>query len=269
MREYRFSTLALALGVGLMTFPSWAHAAEAEVVATVVAPEAPVSPPAAFVAEPCAVDNCEAVSSTSSTSEEDEPVVSGGGTVVSKYAFSDLFVQTNSPTAQVWASLDTRIIGINGCSVDLFASRGITTKVGREVDVGASCRFDVAENVNVELSGSRYILGGATDITTLVAKVSHGPVDASVTQYLVDGPEQDATKFEIGYTIEPVENWSLRAVAAYETGFELPDIVTAGAEISYRLNDALSLTFAGYVPLHRGAGDPRSAVATVGVQFSF
>lgn len=201
--------------------------------------------------------------------EEVSSPVSFGGTVVSKYIFSDLYVQTDSPTAQVWASVDTNIIGIKGCSVDLFASHGFTTTVGREFDVGASCRFDLAKDVNVELSASRYILGGASDITTLVAKVSHGPVAASVTQYIVDGSEPDATKVELGLTVEPAKRLSLRGVFTYEHGFGLPDIYVGGVEANYAVTDHWALTFSGYAPLHLAAGDPRSSEVAVGVQFNF
>ncbi len=203
------------------------------------------------------------------TVTEKKSPISFGGTVVSKYIFSDLYVQTDSPTAQMWASVDTHIIGLDGCSLDLFAAHGLKTKVGREVDVGASCRFDIAKDVNVELSGSRYILGGATDIITLVAKVSHGPVDGSVTQYVVDGNEPDATKVEVGYEVEPVKNLSLRGVLAYEHGFGLADIYVGGVEASYAIDNHWSFTVSGYAPIYRSAGDPRSSEVAVGVQFNF
>lgn len=214
----------------------------------------------------------EAEAPEASASGAEEPVaeeddsISGGIAVVDKYGFSDLFVQTDGPTAQAWLSIP---VGFGGCSVELFASHGLDTRTGREVDIGGACAFNVAEDVEVSLTASRYILGGATDITMLEGKVTVGQFDAALIHYVVDGAEENATKFELGYTLGVTDRFSLRAVGVYETGFDLPDIVVGGVEARYALGGGFALTANAYAPLHRGAGDPRSAQVFLGVSFDF
>jgi hypothetical protein len=131
------------------------------------------------------------------------------------------------------------------------------------------CRFDVATDVQVEVSALRYVLGGMTDISTFEGKVVYGAGDLTVTQYIVDGAEVDATKVEVGYTIEPAKKLSVRGVLVYENGFGLPDIYVGGAEASYELDDHWSLTLAGYAPIHRDVGDTRSFEAVFGLMFNY
>jgi hypothetical protein len=222
---------------------------------------------AQMLATPCDI-SC-AAEVVEPVTEEDESPISVGGTVVSQYTFSDLYVQIDSPTVQGWASVDTGVIGIDGCSVDFFAAHGLTTTAAREVDLGASCRFDLSESVTAEVSASRYVLWGMTDIITLEGRLTSGAADVLVTQYIVDGAESDATKVEVGYTVAPTTELSVRGVLVYEHGFGLSDIYVGGAEASYAVSDHWSLTAAGYAPIYRAAGDPRSAQVVVGVMFNY
>jgi hypothetical protein len=246
---FAFASLALVL----TATPAFAEEVEGTSVATtaVAADDAPTSV-VGEDAEP-------------TESSDSEGSISGGVTLVNQYGFSDLFVQTEGPTVQGWISVPVA----GGCSLELFASHGLETRVGRELDIGGACAFNVSENVEVNLSASRYILGGATDITTLEGQVKVGPVDAVVTQYVVDGNEPDATKFELGFTIEPTDRLSLRFVGVYEHGFGLPDIVVGGVEARYALGGNFALTANAYAPISRRAGDPREAQVFLGISFDF
>lgn len=205
----------------------------------------------------------------SSASTTPKSIISGGGAVDSQYIFSDLHVQNDKPTAKLWASIDTAGIGLKGCSVDLFGAHGLTSKVGREIDIGGSCHFDLSKDVKADVSVSRYILGGATDITTLKGKVSYGPADITVTQYIVDGAEPDATKVELGYTKTVTETLSLRGVLVYEHGFGLHDIVVGGMECNLKVAPNFYLTGAVYAPVSKHKKDYRETQASVGTTFTF
>lgn len=212
---------------------------------------------------------CVLAPTAASAQTSETRAISLGGSLDSKYVFSDLYVQIDEPTAKVWANIDTRRIGIKGCSIDLFLAHGVATDKHYEGDIGASCRFDLNKDVKVELSASRYMLAGLSDITTLEGKVSHGPIDLRVTEYLVADGEPDATKVEFGYTVEPVKKLTIRGVLTFEHGFGLHDIYVGGAEANYALTEHLSLTLSGYAPLHKIDDDPRKAQVTAGITVHF
>ena len=215
-----------------------------------------------------ALDSSKDANAVSAVDEgEADPLITGGAALDSKYVFSDLYVQTNSPTAKVYAAVNLRDLGLSNCTADFFAAHGLTTKVGREVDLGASCSFLLAEGIEASLGISRYVLGGLTDITTLQGTLKAGAFDVGLTEYVVDGGEDDAAKIEVGYTLTPTKALTLRPLVVYEHGFGLPDLLAAGAEASYALTDRFSLTAAAYTPIS-GAG-PRKTQAVVGVSFSF
>lgn len=194
-------------------------------------------------------------------------IISGGASLDSKYVFSDNYVQINSPTAKVYASVSLRDLGLDSCTADFFAAHGLKTKAGREFDFGASCGIPLADGIEATLGISRYVLGGLTDITTLEGTVKAGAIDLGLTQYVVDGAEADATKVEVGYTLPKVKDVSVRVLGVYENGFGLPNLLAAGVEASYALTKRLSLTGAVYTPIS-GAG-PRKTQAVAGVSFSF
>lgn len=206
-----------------------------------------------------------ATTATSAYAEEATPLVTGGVTVKNIYVFSDLYVQTDAPVVQGWASLNVS----DKCSLDVFASHGLDTSVGREVDIGASCRFDIAKDVHASVTASRYLLGGSPDIMYLQATVAYGPVDLAVEHYIVDGPNQPATRVKVAYTIKPAKKLSVRALVAYEHGFDLPDILVGGAEASYAITDHVSFDAVVYAKLHEGAGGTRNTRGVVGLTYNF
>lgn len=188
------------------------------------------------------------------------------GTVLSKYVFSALFVATDEPVLQMSASYDLT----KACSADVFGSHGFATSIGREVDLGFSCRFDVTDTVKTEFTASRYIFfGDANDITAIEGKVTFGAVDVTASSYIVDGSAEDAQRIELGYTTQPVEKLSLRALVLYEQGFDTYDIVVGGIEASYPLNEQWSLSISGYAPISKDRSDTREAQFVVGLSFKF
>lgn len=187
--------------------------------------------------------------------------ISGEISLRNQYVDRDLFVQNNKPTVQGGVYLDID----DHCSLDAWGAGG---KTGSELDLGASCRFDLSEKTQLEVWAYRDFLQGFDDITETMVKVRHGGFDISVTQYFWD-KNPDATRTEIGYTIEPMQKLEVRPAAVYQTGFGESDIVVGALDITYALNDNVSLSASIFSPLHKGAGDSRKSQVSVGINYTF
>ena len=196
-------------------------------------------------------------------------IISGGASFNRRYGFSDRYVQIDSPTAKAYASVNLRDLGLPHVTADAFVAHGLKTKRNREFD-GSLTLHDISlgGGVTGEFSVSQYVLADLHDITTFVGTMSRGPVDASITQYLVHR-EPDATKIEVGYTLTPVKSLSLRPLVVFEHGFGLSDELVGGAEASYSLGHGFSVTGAVYTAIHEKHGDPRGTVVDFGIGISF
>lgn len=192
------------------------------------------------------------------------PAFSGGVDFKSRYVLGDLLVGTAEPVVQGWGSLP---LGEH-CSLEAWGSHGISTSAGAELDIGGKCHGSLDNQTQVELSVLRYVLHGTDDMTAISATLRRGPLYVSVSQYVWDR-NPDATQVEVGYTIAPTERFRLRAVATYETGFGIPNILVGGAEASYSLTSHLSITGSIYTPIYHGAGDTRGTEAIFGLSYSF
>ena len=189
---------------------------------------------------------------------------SGGMAIKSKYVLGDLFVPTDKPVVQIYGSFPAG----ESCEVSAWASRGFTTSAGAEVDLGLGCRFELGEKAELEIKMQRYLLHGSPDMTDVTATVTSGPVDVSLTHYSWKN-NQDAVRVEAGYTLPLDDKFSARVLGLYESGFDLPDIAIAGAEVSYQLTKKLSLDLSGYTPVKQGRGDFRGTEVVVGLSYSF
>ena len=200
---------------------------------------------------------------------ESGSIISGGASVNRRYGFSDRYVQIDSPTAKAYASVNLRDLGLPHVTADAFVAHGLKTKRNRELDLGATVHdISLGGGVTGEFSVSQYVLADLHDITTFVGRMSRGPVDVSITQYLVH-QEPDATKIEVGYTLTPVKSISLRPLVGFEHGFGLSDELVGGAEASYSVGQGFSVTGAVYTALYKKHGDPRGTVVDIGVSFNF
>ena len=200
---------------------------------------------------------------------ESASVISGGGSIVSRYAFSDRYVQIDSPTAQAYASLDLGAVGLANVSADAFVAHGLSTARNWEFDLGFTLHdIKIASGVVGEISVAQYVLANLHDITTIEAKVVQGSVDLSVTHYVVHR-EPDATKFEVGYSFTPIDRLTLRPLLVFEHGFGLTDQLVGGGEASYSLGGGFALNSAVYTALYEKSQDPRGTVFTFGIGFNF
>ncbi len=181
--------------------------------------------------------------------------VSVGVDFKSAYVLDDAIVATDGPVVQGWASVNIT----DNCSLDAWGSKGLDTNTGDEVDLGASCRFDLGSNTELKVVANRYIFfAGTPDMTALEAVVSHGPVDVGVAQYIWDGGLADATRIQVGYNAELAPRLSGRAEVTYETGFGLRDTVVLGADVRYSVTDNVSVFATGYLPVREsGANGPK------------
>lgn len=185
--------------------------------------------------------------------------LSGQIAVHSSYIDDDGLVFTDEPVVQAGVSVDIS----DNCSLDAWGSLGFNTKTGGELDLGGSCRFSSGDT-KIEVSASRYILRGTSDITALAVTVKHGPVDVGIEKYLWEN-NPDATRINVGYSIEPIDKFTLRPALIYQSGFGEKNVFGAGISASYALNDKLSLKAMVTTPFK---GD-RSTQASVGISFKF
>lgn len=186
--------------------------------------------------------------------------VSGEIGIHSAYLDDDLFPLTDEPVVQAGLYLDVS----DNCSLDVWGSHGIATKVGGELMAGGSCRFNFSEDTEIEISAYRDFLIGFDDITEMSAKITHGPIDATVTQYFWDN-NPDATRFTVGYTIKASDKLTLRPSLVYQTGFGEDDVAGGGMRATYAITDQLSLIGTVLTPF---AGD-RNTEASIGLNFTF
>lgn len=190
--------------------------------------------------------------------------VTGEIGVYSSYLDDDLFVYTEQPVVQAGVYLDVT----ENCSLDVWGSHGFSTKAGGELDLGGSCRFNIDKKTEVEVVASRVLLHGTDDITELSVGVTHGPIDVTVSRYFWDN-NPDATRVVAGYTIEATEQFSLRPMVVFETGFGEDDIFAGGLRVEYALTDNLSLVGLALTPIKKGVDDTRGTQASIGLRFNF
>ena len=105
--------------------------------------------------------------------------LSGGVDFKSQYVLADLYVQTDGLVLQPYAELAIRD---SGCAVGVWASVGLETKVGNEVDLTASCKVEISNQTTVTGLVSRYLLFyGVPDMTEISILVVHGSVDVTAS----------------------------------------------------------------------------------------
>jgi hypothetical protein len=157
------------------------------------------------------------------------------------------------------------------CSADIWGSKTLASKVGDELDVGVSCRFEINDDVEVEASAEHWFLAGddinAFSISASKKVAGAGKIDVGVEHYL--WKQQDGTRVQVGFSPTVIESFDLRFVGTYETGLGLPDIVTMGATAQLHLDDRWSIGVQAVLPVHRVAGDPRNWQVATGVTFRF
>lgn len=185
--------------------------------------------------------------------------VSGEVGIYSQYLDDDLLPLTPDPVVQAGVSVDIS----QHCSADAWVNLGINTRVGRELDLGASCRFDIDET-QIEVVASRYLLQAESDITELSVSATQGSADVTVSYYAWDD-HPDAVRVTVGYTIEATDKLLLRPAAVYQTGFGDSDVIGAGLYANYRLTDNLEVVGMALAPIK---GD-RHPQVSLGLKFSF
>ena len=205
-----------------------------------------------------------AITATSAYAEEGPPLVTGSIDFKSSHTLDDGFVQTDGPVLQ--GSLSFRLG--DTCSLDAWGSKGLDRTVGDEIDLGASCRFDLGQDFKAEVVVSRYLLlGGVPDMTEVTVGLSKGPGDLSVGHYFWSGGLQSATRVQFGYNTELAAKLSARAEVTYETGFDLKDTIVLGADLKYAITDKLSLGVTGYAPVIKSGGNDYKVVASLSMSF--
>ena len=177
--------------------------------------------------------------------------ISGQAALVNRNVLDDMFVQSNQPTVKASAAIDLSSIGLKNCTIDPYVAIGVRTSNGNEFDGGGSCRFNLNERIRTEVSVSHYFLKGESGMTAVIGTVTAGPVDLSVTGYIVDDGLPDAIKLTAGYSITPIKLLTVRGFITYEHGFGVSDVVVGGIQTDYKVANNLFLTGALYTPFHQ------------------
>ncbi len=188
--------------------------------------------------------------------------ITGDIGVSTQYVDRDLFVLTDVPVVQ--ASLNVKVT--DNCQLEAWGTHAFSKEMGGELDLGGSCSFNLG-SVKATVSAKQYLLHDYGDITALAVTLTKGPVDLTVGRYIWEN--QDATRIELGYTIEPAKKVALRPALVYETGFDAPDILVGALDLTYAVNDKLSLTASVLTPLHKGASDDRKTQFSISITKSF
>jgi hypothetical protein len=178
--------------------------------------------------------------------------VSGEFGFSSMYMDGDLFALTKEPVVQA------------GLYLDVWGSHGVATSEGAELNLGASCRFNPTEDVEVEVSGYRDFLIGFDDMTEFSVSVVWGSFAAKVIHFVWDN-NPDATRFLAGYTIAWTDKLLIRPNLVYQIGFGERDVFGGGMTVTRTLGKGWAITGTVMTPL---AGD-RSAQVAVGLNLIF
>lgn len=198
--------------------------------------------------------------------------VSGSVAGHSGHFFDDLFVSTTVPsvTADVTVTKDS----CSGAAWGLHAANPNDDR-GWEVDLTASCDFQLAKKTSVTVTAERYLIAGP-DITVAEIGLTQtidekSSVTLTGTHYAVDGPAENADRIQVSYDRSSLADskFDLGVAATWETGFDSPDIVTAKASVTWHATDRLSLGVTGIVPVMKKDWDERKSRVMASVTWSF
>ena len=193
--------------------------------------------------------------------------VSGDIAVVSSYIDDDGFDYSYGPAVQ--ATVD---ITLGDFTTGVWASKTLDGDDGDEFDFRLAYTKKLSEHTELTGEVAYFVLKG-DDIIKLEASLAHetpiGTVDLTASRYTWKN-NQDATRMQIGFSPKVVDNFDLRVYGTHESGFDLPNIVTAGISGEYRLSEKFSLTANLIVPVnHLEDGDPRGSQFSVGILLKF
>jgi hypothetical protein len=197
--------------------------------------------------------------------------VSGSAAMHTGHFFDDLFVSTTVPS--VTAGVTVTKDNCSGAAWGLHAANPNDNR-GWEVDLTASCDFQLAEKTSLNVTAERYLIAGP-DITVAEASLTQTIDDKSSvtltgTRYAVDGPAENANRIQVSYDRSLADSkFDLGVAATWETGFDSPDIVTAKASVTWHATDRLSLGVTGIVPVMKKDWDERKSRVMASITWSF
>ncbi len=197
--------------------------------------------------------------------------VSGSTAMHTGHFFDDLFVSTTTPS--VTAGVTVTKDNCSGAAWGLHAANPNDDR-GWEVDLTASCDFQLAKKTSVTVTTERYLIAGP-DITVAEIGLTQtidekSSVTLTGTHYAVDGPAKDANRIQVSYDRSLADSkFDLGVAATWETGFDSPDIVTAKASVTWHATDRLSLGVTGIIPVMKKGWDERKSRVMASVTWSF
>lgn len=184
--------------------------------------------------------------------------LSGEVAVRSRYVDDELSVYTPSAVVQPELTLTHEP---SGCYADVWASVGLKTSQGNEVEYSLGCERSVAEDVTINASVAYYDLFEEGTLETVSAGVSYKEWSLQGYYYIPnDGSEAEGLRIVGSYTQE-WEKFFLKGYGVYDTGpyNDVPTIWVVGLQGEYKLASSLSLSASAQVPVIKKDSDPREA----------
>lgn len=193
--------------------------------------------------------------------------ISGGVDLKTSYALGD-FGYEGGPDPVFQGYVDIAI-GDTGCKASGWGNLSLGQQIGNEIDLGAGCTFNLNDETQVTITGTRYLLldQGVPDMNAGTVVLKHGAFDAQAGIYLWDRLP-DGFAAQVGYTAE-VHKFTFRGSVHYATGLGDNSIIFFGAKASYLITDNLSVGVQGYMPAIKSENDPRKTQLVGSLSYSF
>ena len=187
---------------------------------------------------------------------------------------ADLFEQVEGPTQDLLLTVglapNLSLVVWNIQSIKL------DPQVGDELYVAASFEQSLDQDFTLRLEAGRSWTEGFNAMWMLTGEVRYRAVDFTITEFVVDnGPRLDpeegenATRFQLGYTLPEVHGIQARVMLTHEQGFGLPTITTVGVEAELPLTSRSSLRGEVFAPLFKEFGDDRKTAVMAGISYRF
>jgi Bacterial protein of unknown function (Gcw_chp) len=196
-----------------------------------------------------------------------EPLkLSGEASLLTGYTDEDLSVYTDGPTMQASLTLEHE----SGLYSEVWTNTGLTDHSGDEVDVTIGLEHELTEDLTIDahLSYDDFREGFAQ--VTVGTGVSYKGASIRATYNVPTNGEAKGYRVGGSYTHEWYK-FSLTPSLAHDTGAfdDVPPITVAGLKAEYEVNNNLSFSLSGLVPIAKKDYDTRDARVAAAITFRF
>lgn len=187
---------------------------------------------------------------------------------------ADLFEQVSGPTQDLYLTVGVA----EGLSLVVWNIQSIKLdpQVGDELYLAVAYERPFGEDLTLRTEAGRSFTEGFNNMWIFSGEVRYRDVDFSIMEFVVDnGPRldpaegEDATRFQLGYSLPETKGVTSRFMLTHEQGFGLPTITTIGVEAELPLDDRWTLRGEVFAPLFKESFDDRNTAVMVGISYRF